>query len=169
MRRHSHAGERLRVGPRVRQRRLHAIEQTDLSAICERDVYDIAAIFLRDHGPRAARQAGKWADLMLDRGDRKGHATWRRILWAIEDLRHRGPYRADSQASADRPSLPTPRLYSDIDKTLEGVIRKALAAARDTGQDDLAQTEQALRAAQHARPALSVPDALSAVAMARRR
>jgi hypothetical protein len=106
---------------------------------------------------------------MLDRGDRNGHATWRRILWAIEELRHRGQCRAERQTSAERPSLRAPRLYPDIDTTLEHVIRKALAAARDTGEDDLAQTERALRAARQVRPALSVPDALSAVAMARRR
>ncbi len=135
------------MGPNVRRRRLTAIKQADLSAISERDVYDIAAIFIRGHGARAARQAGEWADLMLDRGDRNGHATWRRMLWAIEDLRHRGLCRAESQASTNRRSLRAPRLYSDLDKTLEHVIRKALSAARDTGEDDLAQTEQALRVA----------------------
>ena len=66
---------------------------------------------------------------------------------AIEDLRHRGLCRTESQASTNRRSLRAPRLYSDIDKTLEHVIRKALSAARDTGEDDLAQTEQALRVA----------------------
>ena len=157
------------MGLSGRQRRLAAIKQADLSAVCERDVNDIAAIFLREHGARAARQAGEWADLMLDRGDRNGHATWGWILWAIEELRHRGLCRAESQPSAERPSLRAPRLYSDIDQALEHVIRKALAAARDTGEDDLAQTEQALRAARQVRPALSVPDGLSAVAMARRR
>ena len=135
------------MGPSVRRRRLAAIKQADLSAISDRDVYDIAAIFLREHGARAARQAGEWADLMLDRGDRNGHATGRRLVWPIEDLRHRGLSRAESQASTNRRSLRAPRLYSDLDKTLEHVIRKALSAARDTGQDDLAQTEQALRAA----------------------
>ncbi len=157
------------MGLSVRRRRLTAIKQADLSAISERDVYDIAAIFIREHGARAARQAGEWADLMLDRSDRYGHATWRRILWAIEDLRHRGLCRAESRPLAEHPGLRVPRLYSDIDKTLEHVIRKALTAARDTGEDDLAQTEQALRAARQVRPALSVPDALSAVAIARRR
>ena len=157
------------MGPSVRRRRLTAIKQADLSAIPEGDVYDIAAIFIREHGARAARQAGEWADLMLDRGDRNGHATWGWILWAIEDLRHRGLCRAESQTSTNRRSLRVPRLYSDISKTLEHVIRKALFAARGTGEDDLAQTEQALRAAQQVRPALSVPDGLSAVAMARRR
>ena len=135
------------MGPSGRQRRFTAIKQADLSAISGRDVCDIAAIFIREHGARAARQAGEWADLMLDRGDRNGHATWRRILWAIEDLRHRGPCRAESQASTNRRSLRAPRLYSDIDTTLEHVIRKALSAARDTGENGLAQTERALRAA----------------------
>jgi hypothetical protein len=41
------------VGPSGRERRLTAIEQANLSAISERDVYDIAAIFLREHGARA--------------------------------------------------------------------------------------------------------------------
>jgi hypothetical protein len=124
------------MGLSIRQRRLHAIKQGNLSAISERDVNDIAAIFLRDHGPRAARQAGEWADLMLDRGDRNGHATWRRILWAIEELRHRGRCQAESQPSTDRPSLRVQRLYSDIDKPLEPVIRKAHArgSRRGTGR-----------------------------------
>ncbi len=135
------------MGPSVRQRRLTAVKQADLSAISDRDVYDIPAIFIREHGARAARQAGEWADLMLDRGDRNGHAKWRRILWAIEELRHRDLCRAESQTSAARPSLRAPRLYSDIDTTLEHVIRKALSAARDTGENGLAQTERALRAA----------------------
>lgn len=157
------------MGQGVRQGRLIAIKQANWSAISERDVYDIAAIFIREHGPRAARQAGEWADLMLDRGDRIGHATWRRILWAIEEMRHRGLRRTESLPPADRPGSHVPRLYSDIDLSLERVIRTALSAARDTGQDGLAQTEQALCAARQARPKLSVPDALSAVEMARRK
>ncbi len=169
MGRHSHAGERLRVGQRFRQGRLYTIKQANWSAISERDVHDIAVIFIREHGPSAARQAGEWADLMFDRGDRIGHATWRRILWAIEETRHRGLRRTENLPPADRPDLHVPRLYSDIDKSLERVIRAALSAARDRGQDGLAQTEQALHAAQQARPKLSVADALSAVEMARRK
>lgn len=157
------------MGGNSRERRLFAIEGASWEAASERDVYDIAAIFIREHGPRAARQAGDWADLMLDRGDRRGHATWRRILWAIEDLRHQALRDAEREAAAERASLYVPRLYSGIDRSLERVIDEALTAARDTGQDDLAQTEQALRAARHARPALSLPDALSAVETARRR
>lgn len=157
------------MGRDFQRRRLYTIDDANWSAVCERDVYDIAAIFLREHGPGAARQACEWADLMLDRGDRRGHATWRRVLWAIEDMRHRRLRETEAGSSADRPCPHVPRLYSGIDTSLEQVIRDALATARDRGQDDLAQTEQALRAARHARPALSVPDALSAVAMARRR
>ena len=63
------------MGLPVRQRRLTAIKHSELSAISKRDVHDIAAIFIRGHGPTAARRAGEWADLMLDRGDRKGRAT----------------------------------------------------------------------------------------------
>lgn len=151
------------------ERRLYMIEEANWEVISERDVFDIAAIFIREHGPRAARQAGEWADLMLDRGDRSGHATWRQILWAIEELRHRSLREAEKETQAGRPCSHVPRLYSGVDTSLERVIREALTTARDTGQDDLAQTEQALRAARHARPALSLPDALSAVEMARRR
>lgn len=151
------------------ERRLFAVAEASWDRVSQRDVYDIAAIFIREHGVQAARRAGEWADLMLDRGDRGGHATWRQILWAIEALRHQSLREVERQASADPSDNHVPRLYSDIDGTLEGVIRRALAAAGETGQDDLAQTERALRAAREARPALSLPDALSAVAMARRR
>lgn len=169
MGRHSQAGERLRVGQRICQRRLYAIKDANWSAISERDVFDIAAIFIRGHGPRAARQAGEWADLMLHRGDRIGHAAWRRVLWAIEETRHRALRELEGEASANHQDIHVPRLYSDIDKSLERVIHEALSAARGRGEDDLVQTEQALRAARQARPALSMPDALSAVEMARRR
>lgn len=151
------------------ERRLYTIEEADWDKVSERDVYDIAAIFIREHGLRAARQAGEWADLMLDRGDRGGHATWRQILWAVEELNHQTLREAQSRAPDEQPCAHVPRLYSGIDTSLERVIHEALVAARDTGQDDLMQTEQALRAARNARPALSLPDALSAVEMARRR
>ena len=45
------------MGLSVRQRRLTAIERAGLSAISERDVYDIAVIFIREHGARAALSA----------------------------------------------------------------------------------------------------------------
>lgn len=160
------------MGQEYRRRRLFADREASWSAVSDRDVQAIASIFVREHGPRAARQAGEWADLMLLRGDRSGHAAWRRILWAIEERRHLALRAAASQPGApgaQGPNAPVPALFADIDEALEGVICKALSTARDTGQDDLAQTEQALRAAQRARPGLSVPEALSAVQMARRR
>ena len=118
---------------------------------------------------QAAQRAGEWADLMLSRGDRNGHAAWRRVLWAIEDVRHRSLRERQEQSARERRRPQVPRLYSGIDAPLERIIRTALAAARERGRDDLTQTEEALRAARQARPALSVPDALSAVAFARRR
>ena len=52
------------MGLSVRRRRLTAIKQADLGAISERDVHDIAAIFIREflrgHDDRAARQAAEW-------------------------------------------------------------------------------------------------------------
>jgi len=157
------------VGQNSRERRLFAARAAGWERVSERDVYDIATIFVREHGAQAARRAGEWADLMLDRGDRGGHATWRQILWAIEALRHQSLRDAERRAEAEQPGSHVPRLYSGIDRSLERVIREALAATGKTGQDDLAQTERAVRAARDARPALSLPDALSAVAMARRR
>lgn len=160
------------MGQDIPERRLYAIDEADWQAVSERDVFGIAAIFIREHGLRAAERAADWADLMLDRGDRGGHATWRRILWAIEELRHQSLRDIERRPPDDGPyphASHVPRLYSGIDSTLERVIREALTAARATGRDDLAQTELALRAARDARPALSLPDALSAVEMARRR
>ncbi len=156
------------MGQDSRERRLFTAGAADWGRVSERDVYDIATIFVREHGEQAARRAGEWAELMLDRGDRGGHAAWRQILWAIEALRHESLREAERRASADPPGGPVPRLYSGIDRSLEGVIRDALLAARESGQDDAAQTERAVRAARDARPALSLPDALAAVAMARR-
>ena len=157
------------MGQVYRRRRLFAGHEADWSAVSDREVQAIASIFVREHGPRAARQAGEWADLMLLRGDRRGHAAWRRILWAIEERRHLALRAAASGPDAERPNAPAPALFADIDAALEGVICEALSTAHSSGEDDLAQTEQALRAAQRARPGLSVPEALSAVQLARRR
>lgn len=157
------------MGQGYRRRRFFADEEASWSAVSERDVQAIAGIFIREHGTQAARQAGEWADLMLLRGNRSGHAAWRRILWAIEGTRHRALRAAPDRAGAAGRGTPVPPLYADIDDALERIICKAFSTARNRGRDDLAQTEQALWAAQQARPGLSVPEALSAVHMARRR
>jgi hypothetical protein len=62
--------------------------------VCEREVVAIAASLVRAHGRQAARRAAGWADLMLARGDRGGHAAWRRIMWASDALQDRGPREA---------------------------------------------------------------------------
>lgn len=152
-----------------RERRLFAADEAGWERVSERDIYTIATIFVREHGAQAARRAGEWADLMLDRGDRGGHAVWRQILWAIEALRHESLREAERRAAGDRAGSRVPPLYPGIDGSLERVIREALAAGGETDQNDFAQTERAVRAARDARPALSLPDALSAVALARRR
>lgn len=157
------------MGQGYRRRRLFADEDASWSAVSDRDIQAIAGIFIREHGPRAAPQACEWADLMLLRGDRNGHAAWRRILWAIEGNRHRALRAAPDRAGMTDRRTPVPPLYADIDDALERIICKALSTARNRGRDDLTQTEQALRAAQQARPGLSVPEALSAVHLARRR
>ena len=160
------------MGGVPRERRFLSFKDANWSAVSDRDIGDIAAIFVREHGAKASRQAADWADLMLQRGDRVGHASWRRVMWAVEEIHHRALRRAAGRAAASLPDsedLDIPRLYPDIDRNLEQVIQDTLSAARAEGRDDLGQTEQALRAAQQARPTLSVPDALSAVVTARRR
>ncbi len=51
---------------------------------------------------------------------------------------------------------------------LKTVIRKALAAARAAGKDDLSQTEGAVRAVLKVRPDMTASEALWAVEMVRR-
>ena len=124
------------MGRGSQQRRRHSVEDANRGAISEREIFDMAAIFLREHGEQAARQAGEWADLMLERGDRDGHEMWRRVLWAIEEARH---------------------------------LALRRAAAQDKDQADPPEAEQALQAAQKARPGLAAPDAVSAGQTARRK
>lgn len=107
------------MGKRFRQHRLHAIKDTNWGAISKRDIYDIAATLIREHGPQAERQADEWAGLMLDRGDRNEHAAWRRVLWAVEEMRHQNLLKTEGGPSADCPNLHAPRFYSGIDESLE--------------------------------------------------
>ena len=43
------------------------------------DIYRSAAVLIRHHGKDAALEAASRADLMLEKGDLKGRAVWRRI------------------------------------------------------------------------------------------
>ena len=58
-----------------------------------------------------------------------------------------------------------PRLKN---RSLETVVRQALADARAAGKDYLTQTEEAVRAVLKVRPDMSAPEALTAVEVVRR-
>ena len=52
----------------------------------ERDIWRSARVLLDQYGLDAAIQAAMKADAMLERGDLKGAAVWRRIIEAINAL-----------------------------------------------------------------------------------
>ena len=157
----------MRVGQGLHLGSLNSNGHGGWSTASERDIHDVAAVLIREHAESAANAASEWVALMCVRGDRDGHAVWRRILWTVEDIQHRS-MRGDDTACEEGCELNVPRLYSGIDDALECIIRQALSAARDKGECDLGQIAEAIRAVQEARPDLTVPDALSAVEMARR-
>ena len=50
------------------------------------DIYRTANVPIREHGDSAALEAAQRADAMLEKGDVKGCATWKRVLKAVEEL-----------------------------------------------------------------------------------
>lgn len=54
--------------------------------ISELDIYRSANILIRQHGEDALIEAAMRADAMLERGDPKGCAVWKRIVRAVEIL-----------------------------------------------------------------------------------
>ncbi len=55
-----------------------------------------------------------------------------------------------------------------MDKSVERIIRRALAEARAAGRDHLTQTQLAVEAVRNARPDMTASDALAAVELVRR-
>ena len=51
------------------------------------DIFRAGKLVIDQHGEVAATYAAGRADLLLEGGDPKGSAIWRRILAAIEELR----------------------------------------------------------------------------------
>ncbi len=51
------------------------------------DIYRAAQALIKQHGEDAPIEAAMRADAMLEKGDLDGYAAWRRILWAVEELR----------------------------------------------------------------------------------
>jgi hypothetical protein len=56
-----------------------------------------------------------------------------------------------------------PRSHTDMDESLERIIRRALDDARATGRDFLTQTEMAVRAVRQVRPDLTASEILATV------
>jgi hypothetical protein len=50
------------------------------------DIYRSANLLVKQHGEDAANEANRRADAMLEAGDLDGHAVWRRILRAIDEM-----------------------------------------------------------------------------------
>ena len=50
------------------------------------DIFRVANLLVKQHGPDAPIHAAMRADAMLDKGDLDGYAVWRRILRAVEEL-----------------------------------------------------------------------------------
>ncbi len=55
----------------------------------EIDIFRSANVLIREHGQDAALEAAQRADAMLERGDMKGAAVWRRVLKAVEELQRK--------------------------------------------------------------------------------
>ncbi len=62
------------------------------------------------------------------------------------------------------PFSPRPRSHTDMDKSIERIIRRVLEEARAKGRDHITQTELAVRAVCQARPDMTASDAVAAVA-----
>jgi hypothetical protein len=56
------------------------------AVIADIDIWRAANLLIKQHNNGAEIEAARFADLMLDRGDRDGQAVWMRIRRAIVDL-----------------------------------------------------------------------------------
>jgi len=54
--------------------------------IPELDIWRAANLLVQEHGDDAELEAGRRADLMLERGDLEGRLVWKRIRRAIIEL-----------------------------------------------------------------------------------
>ncbi len=55
------------------------------------DIYRSAQVLVQQHGEDAPIHAAMRADAMLASGDLDGHAVWKRILRAVEELQRADP------------------------------------------------------------------------------
>ena len=57
----------------------------------EREIYDVAKVYLREHGEDAVIQAAMRADALLEAGDMEGQRVWLRIIEVIKALSSTSP------------------------------------------------------------------------------
>ena len=50
------------------------------------DIFRSAQVLVKQHGEDAPIHAAMRADAMLEKGDMKGYAVWKRIVKAVEEL-----------------------------------------------------------------------------------
>ncbi len=58
-----------------------------MPVIPDLDIYRSAQALVKQHGQDAPIHSAMRADAMLEKGDLDGHATWRRVLRAVAELR----------------------------------------------------------------------------------
>jgi hypothetical protein len=71
------------------------------------------------------------------------------------------------QIAPGKPRNHEPHSNTDMDESLERIIRRTLDDARAKGRDHITQTELAVRAVCEARPDMTASDALAAVNLVR--
>lgn len=59
--------------------------------VSDKEIFQSAAVLIREHGDGAAVEAALKADAMLERGDLDGRAVWLRILRAVDVLQASHP------------------------------------------------------------------------------
>ena len=59
--------------------------------LTELEIFQSAAVLIREHGDDAPIHAAQMIDDMLDKGDMDGRDTWKRIAVAIDRLLADGP------------------------------------------------------------------------------
>ena len=60
---------------------------TGTATVIDGDIIEVHGQRIRLHGPDAPIHAAIRADAMPERADLDGYAVWKRILWAVEELR----------------------------------------------------------------------------------
>ncbi len=67
------------------------MESVQAMTVDDIDIFQAAALLIKQHGGDAQLRAIKRATKMLDAGDVDGYAVWKRILGAIKDTEQETP------------------------------------------------------------------------------